>query len=115
MLIPPLTPVTLVRQLGTNNRMKESGDVLEIEDGGKILTEKLIREVVARAQSTGFLPERWSPRLACTAQMRSVLGRQPPQRVELTEDTSSREDTKRNTLPDIPVPWSEGLGNCQHR
>ena len=38
--IPPLTPVTLVRQLGANNR-----DVLEIEDDrGKIPTEKLIRE-----------------------------------------------------------------------
>ena len=30
--IPPLTPVTLMRQLGVNIRMKESGDVLEIED-----------------------------------------------------------------------------------
>ena len=30
--IPPLTPITIMRQLGANIRMKESGDVLEIED-----------------------------------------------------------------------------------
>ena len=43
--IPPLTPITIMRQLGANIRMKESGDVLEIEDGrGTIHTEKLVRE-----------------------------------------------------------------------
>ena len=30
--IPPLTPVTIMRHLGANIRMKDSGDVLEIED-----------------------------------------------------------------------------------
>ena len=30
--IPPLTPITLMRQLGAKIRMKESGDVLELED-----------------------------------------------------------------------------------
>ena len=30
--IPPLTPITIMRQLGANIRMKDSGDVLEIED-----------------------------------------------------------------------------------
>ena len=30
--IPPLTPITLMRQLGANIRMRESGDVLELED-----------------------------------------------------------------------------------
>ena len=29
--IPPLTPITIMRQLGANIRMKDSGDVLEIE------------------------------------------------------------------------------------
>ena len=28
--IPPLTPITIVRQLGANIRMKESGDVLKL-------------------------------------------------------------------------------------
>ena len=43
--IPPLTSVTLMRQLGANIRMKDSGDVLEIEDDrGTIHTEKLVRE-----------------------------------------------------------------------
>ena len=43
--IPPLTPITIVPQLGANIRMKESGDVLEIEDDrGTIHTEKLVRE-----------------------------------------------------------------------
>ena len=37
--IPSSTPVTLVRQLSANIRMKENGDVLEIEDDcGKIFT-----------------------------------------------------------------------------
>ena len=40
--IPPLTPVTIMRQLGANIRMKDSGDVLEIEDDhGTTHTEKL--------------------------------------------------------------------------
>ena len=30
--IPPLTPITIMRQLGANIRMKDSSDVLEIED-----------------------------------------------------------------------------------
>ena len=43
--IPPLTPITIMRQLGANIRMKDSGDVLEIEgDRGTIHTEKLVRE-----------------------------------------------------------------------
>ena len=29
---PPLTPITIMRQLGANIRMNDSGDVLEIED-----------------------------------------------------------------------------------
>ena len=28
--IPPLTPFTILRQLGANIRMKDSGDLLEI-------------------------------------------------------------------------------------
>ena len=43
--IPPLTPITIMRQLGANIRMKESGDVLEIEDDqGTTHTEKLVIE-----------------------------------------------------------------------
>ena len=43
--IPLLTPITIMRQLGANIRMQESGDVLEIEDDrGKTHTEKLVRE-----------------------------------------------------------------------
>ena len=43
--IPPLTPITIMRQLGAHIRMKDSGDVLEIEDDrGAIHTEKLVRE-----------------------------------------------------------------------
>ena len=43
--IPPLTPITLMRQLGANIRMKESGDVLEVgDDHGTTHTEKLVRE-----------------------------------------------------------------------
>ena len=43
--IPPLTPITIMRQRGANIRMKESGDVLEIEDDqGTTHTEKLVRE-----------------------------------------------------------------------
>ena len=39
------TPVTIMRQLGANIRMKESGDVLEIEDDrGTTPTENLVRE-----------------------------------------------------------------------
>ena len=41
--IPPLTPITIMPQLGANIRMKESGDVLEIEDDrGTIHTVKLV-------------------------------------------------------------------------
>ena len=43
--IPPLTPITIMRQLGANIRMKDGGDVLEIEDDRrKIHTEKLARD-----------------------------------------------------------------------
>ena len=43
--IPPLTPTTIMRQLGANIRMKDSGDVLEIEDDhGTTHTEKIVRE-----------------------------------------------------------------------
>ena len=43
--IPPLTPITIMRQLGAHIRMKDSGDVLEIEDDrGTIHTENLVRE-----------------------------------------------------------------------
>ena len=43
--IPPLTPITIMRQLGANIRVKDSGDVLEIEDDrGTIHTKKLVRE-----------------------------------------------------------------------
>ena len=43
--IPPLTPITIMRQLGANIRMKDSGDVLEIEDDRKTThMEKLVRE-----------------------------------------------------------------------
>ena len=43
--IPPLTPITIMRQLEANIPMKESGDVLEIEDDrGTTHTKKLVRE-----------------------------------------------------------------------
>ena len=43
--IPPLTTITMMRQVGANIRMKDSGDVLEIEDDhGTTHTEKLFRE-----------------------------------------------------------------------
>ena len=43
--IPPLTPTAIMRQLRANVRMKDSGDVLEIEDDqGTTHTEKLVRE-----------------------------------------------------------------------
>ena len=43
--IPPLAPITIMRQLGANIRIKESSDVLEIEDDrGTSHTEKLVRE-----------------------------------------------------------------------
>ena len=58
--IPPLTPITIMRQLGANIRMKESGDVLEIEDDrGTTHTEKLVRERSGTcAQSAGLLFKR---------------------------------------------------------
>ena len=43
--IPPLAPITLMHHLGSNICMKESGDLLELEDDhGKIHTEKFVRE-----------------------------------------------------------------------
>ena len=43
--IPPVTPITIMRQLGANIRMKESGDVLEIEDDqGTTHTEKMLSQ-----------------------------------------------------------------------
>ena len=58
--IPPLTPITIMRQLGANIRMKDSGDVLGIEDDqGTTHTEKLVQRAVGtRAQSAGLLFER---------------------------------------------------------
>ena len=38
--LPPLTPITIMRQLGPNIRMKDSGDVLEIEDDHERPTQK---------------------------------------------------------------------------
>ena len=41
----PLTPIAIMRQLGANILIKDSGDVLEIEDDqGATHTEKLVRE-----------------------------------------------------------------------
>ena len=60
--IPPLTPITIMRQLGANIRMKDSGDVLEIEDDrGTIHTEKLVRERSGHVhnQLDFFLREGW--------------------------------------------------------
>ena len=66
--IPPLAPVTLMRQRSANIRMKESGDVLEIEDTENLITKRS----GTCAQSAGFLLERWldfTNRLACSAQI----------------------------------------------
>ena len=60
--IPPLTPITMMRQLGANIRMKDSGDVLEIEDDqGTTHTEKLVRERFGHVhnQLDFFSRERW--------------------------------------------------------
>ena len=60
--IPPLTPITIMRQLGANIRMKESGDVLKIEDDhGTTHTEKLVRERSGhvRGQLGFFSREGW--------------------------------------------------------
>ena len=57
--IPPLTPITIMRQLGANIRMKDSGDVLEIEDDQGTTHRKIgQRAIWARAQSVGLLLER---------------------------------------------------------
>ena len=58
--IPPLTPITIMRQLGVNIRMKESGDALEIEDDqGTTHTEKLVRERSGHVHNqAGLLLER---------------------------------------------------------
>ena len=78
--IPPLTPIPIMRQLGANIRMKDSGDVLEIEDDhgtndphGKVGQ----RAIWTRAQSAGFFLERrleTARQLARSAQVRSVHG-----------------------------------------
>ena len=60
--IPPLTPITIMRQLGANVRMKDGGDVLEIEDDqGTTHTEKLVRERSGQVhnQLDFFLREGW--------------------------------------------------------
>ena len=50
--IHPLTPITVMRQLEANIRMKDSGDVLEIEDDqGTTHTEKLVRERSGHVQN----------------------------------------------------------------
>ena len=56
---PPLTPVTITRQLRANFRMKESGDVLEIEDDrGTTPTENLVSAIWTCVQPAGLLFER---------------------------------------------------------
>ena len=51
--IPPMTTITIMRQLGANIRMQESDDVLEIEDDhGTIHTEKVVRERSGHVQSS---------------------------------------------------------------
>ena len=51
--IPPLTPITIMRQLGANIQMKDSGDVLEIEDDRETThTEKLVRERSGHVQDS---------------------------------------------------------------
>ena len=54
--IPPLTPITIMRQLGANIRMKDSGDVLEIEDDQRNDPHGKVgqRTIWTRAQSAGF-------------------------------------------------------------
>ena len=77
--LPPLTPITIMRQLGPNIRMKDSGDVLEIEDDhGTTHTEKLVRERSGHVhnQLDFFLIEGWKRQLARPAQVCSVHRKQ---------------------------------------
>ena len=56
--IPPLTPITIMRQLGANIRMKDSGDVLEIEDDrGTTHTEKLVSRLDFFSRAGWKLPD----------------------------------------------------------
>ena len=83
--------------------MKESGDVLEIEDDrGKTHTEKLIRE--------------WSGHVHNQLDFFSKGGWTLPTdlRAQLKYDPFIAHTTNE-TCTDIRVLWSGGLGNCQHQ
>ena len=74
--IPPLTPITIMRQLGANIRMKDSGDVLEIEDDrGTIHSEKLVRERSGHVhnQLEFFSREGWKLRDSLRAKLKDDL------------------------------------------
>ena len=115
--IPPLTPISLMRQLCANIRVRESGDVLElVDDRGKIHTEKKTgqRAVGTRAQPTGFFLERWlelATRSLCSVETRSGHCRQPPLKVKITESTIFKSETRAH----IRVLWFGGPGNRQHQ
>ena len=105
--IPPLTPITLVRQLGANIRMKDSGDVLEIEDDrGTTHTEKLVRERSGHVhnQLDFFREKVGNCQLQHDRSSQAIATRNA-----VMESTNSRTKNKRSwrRLPSVTVwvPW----------
>ena len=80
--IPPLTPITIMRHSGANIRMKDSGDLLEIEDDrGTTHTEKLVRK-----RSTSCSPSSSMTRSSQAIVMKNVrLGGTNSRNEKLTE------------------------------
>ena len=111
--IPPLTPITIMRQLGANIRMKESGDVLEIDDDrGTTHTEKLVRERSGHVhnqldffrEKVGNCQTACAPSSSMTRSSQAIVMRNARMGI-----TNSRTKNKRSLrrLPSVTVwmPW----------
>ena len=111
--IPPLTTITIMRQLGANIRMKESGDVLEIEDDrGTTHTEKLVRERSGHVhnQPDFFREKVGNCQTACAGSSSMTRSSQAiVMRNALMESTNSRTKNKRSLCrrPSVTawMPW----------
>ena len=103
LFIPPLTPVTLMRPLGANIRMNDSGDLLEIQDdrGSDPCGGVGQRVDETCAQPAGFLLERWSLPASLRAQLKydPLIARNLPEGRLLLNYASSKRGHQTELVP----------------
>ena len=107
-----------MRQLGANIRMREGGDVLEVEDDGNIHTEKLVRERSGHVHNRldSFSKGGWNLPHDLCAQLKHdpfVVGNL--RKGENYGKYEFKREHQNETRTHIRVLWPGGPGNDQHQ